>query len=183
MRVETMTMKIRLTSTLAATVLLAACSGGNGNGGGRVIEPENLAPTVAAIPDQSNTANLPVAPISIAVDDEDVAGLQVTVAADNTVLLPDGSLQLTGEGAIRRLTVVPAVDTVGDALLTVTATDGGGLTASQTFRLTITPQQQSFAEFVGSVFALPADAEPQPVNALELVPDLTDEDVAGLVGF
>lgn len=64
----------------------------------------------------------------------------VTVSADavDGILLPPGSLVVGGSGSNRSLTITPAANEVGPAIITVTATDGA-LTATATLFLNVVP--------------------------------------------
>ncbi len=174
-------MTFRFLTTLAATILVAACSGGNGGGGNRAAP--NEAPTISALADQSVEANRSIGPLDVSIADEDVDNLQITVSADNPGLLPVDSILLAGSGARRSLTLTPVADTLGESRITVTVTDTLGLSATRTFRLLVTPQQRSLAAFFSEVFLLAADAEPVPVNALELTPDLGPDEIAAVISF
>jgi len=66
------------------------------------------------------------------------ADLDVRVRCNNSVLLPDGALALSGSGAARSLSLAPDPRHSGAAQITVTASDGMHA-ASRTFTLTVTP--------------------------------------------
>jgi hypothetical protein len=66
--------------------------------------------------------------------------LVVTVASNNTTLVPPSSVEIIGTGANRTLKITPAPNTSGVATITVTVNDGSAAnsTASDQFQLTVT---------------------------------------------
>jgi hypothetical protein len=98
---------------------------------------------VTAIGDQT-TAEGAAKGVSFTVGDAQTAAgdLTVTVASSNPTLLPNGALALGGSGADRTLTLTPAAGQSGTATVTVTVADAGGLTATRSFTLTVTPAAQ-----------------------------------------
>jgi len=100
------------------------------------------APTLAPSADQSTTLGTSKA-ITLTIGDADtpVASLVVTASTSNTTLVPSAGLVLTGNTASRTLTITPAAGQSGSATITVTVADGGGLTAQDTFVLTVSNDQ------------------------------------------
>ena len=83
-------------------------------------------------------------PISFTVGDAETppASLVVTAASSNTTLVPIANIFLNtnmGSPAMRYVCVTPRPNLTGNATLTLTVTDGGGLTASRSFLLTVRP--------------------------------------------
>ncbi|MBE2270859.1 MAG: right-handed parallel beta-helix repeat-containing protein [Anaerolinea sp.] len=101
----------------------------------------STSPTISDLPDQTVMAGTPLAPINFTVNDSQTpaANLVVTAASSNQTLLPDANLIVGGSGGTRTLTVTPVSGQVGSAVVTVTVADGDGLTASDTFTVTIQP--------------------------------------------
>ena len=70
--------------------------------------------------------------------------LRVHATSSNTNLLPAAGVKLSGftntaQGLRVNLSLTPLADRVGDATITVTATDRGGLSTSRSFFVTVTP--------------------------------------------
>ena len=98
------------------------------------------APSISDIPNQSTPTNTTLGPISFTVADaETPAGnLVVSAASGNPTLLADTNIVLGGAGANRTITLTPATNHAGVALVTVTVSDGLS-TASDSFTLTVNP--------------------------------------------
>ena len=159
-------------------LVLAACDNYS-----TVVPPApNAAPTISAIADQSTSANESSSPIAFSVSDENVAGLSYALMSDNQQVLPDSGIDLGGSGTSRSVTITPAADETGDAFVTIIITDTGGLSASSTFLVTITPQQQSMQQYSRAEFANPADGDPALINAIEFTQDADGDDFADLLG-
>ena len=102
------------------------------------VTPVNDAPTISAISDVTlNEDGNSV--VSITVQDVDSTNLTITPTSDNQALLPDAGLSVAGTGPTYNLTVSPAANASGSAVVTVTVADEGGLTASASFTVTVTP--------------------------------------------
>ena len=66
------------------------------------------------------------------------AALAVSVVSSNPVLLPPAGLVLGGAGGSRILTLTPASNQSGSAIITVTVHDSDGASASRSFTFTVT---------------------------------------------
>jgi hypothetical protein len=101
----------------------------------------NDPPEISAIPDQSLEANQGSGPIPFTVQDVDtaIAAVNVTVSSSDPVLLPALGLVLGGSLGNRTISVTPAVNRTGTALVTVSATDGYA-TTTETFAVTVGSQ-------------------------------------------
>ncbi len=95
-------------------------------------------PTISMISDQFIDEDTLDA-ISFTVGDvETPAGnLAVTGASSNPALVPNANLVFGGSGGNRTLSVQPATNQFGITAITLTVTDGDGIFASATFRLTV----------------------------------------------
>ena len=162
---------------LAMAALAVAACGSSGPDG-----PErNQPPTVSAIPDMAVSANQASPAIGFTVNDEQPDTLVVAVIADNPQVVPEDGLVLGGTGTARQLIVIPEIDMVGDAYLTVSVTDTGGLVAGSTFLLTVDPEQKSMQQFTRASFSVGADGQPELVNAVEFDQDAENDDFADLL--
>ncbi len=102
----------------------------------------NTVPTISDIADTSTNEDTPTPAIPFTVGDTESPADALTVSAvssDQNVVANSG-ITFGGTGANRTVTVDPVANATGFADITVTVTDEGGLTASDTFRLTVNPQ-------------------------------------------
>ncbi|MEO7933057.1 MAG: hypothetical protein ABIT76_07855 [Chthoniobacterales bacterium] len=104
----------------------------------QTIQAANTAPFITGIVNQTQGSSAVIGPLSFSIADAETAAsaLTVTAASSNTTLLPSAGLLLDGTGANRTLTITPAVDQLGTAILTLTVSDGT-LTGSLRFTVTI----------------------------------------------
>ncbi len=170
-------MKFMNAGLVLVLALLAAC--GSDSAGDR--QPVNQAPTVSAIADNVAVANTSSQPIVFSVDDEDVSNLAVTVSSDRLQLVPDTGLAIAGSGTVRTLTITPAVDRVGDAMITVIVRDAEGLAASASFLFTVNAESKSMQQFARELFISSEDGEPTFINAVEFAQDADEDDFADLL--
>jgi hypothetical protein len=96
-------------------------------------------PTISNIPNQFTLEDNAVGPINFTIGDPDTPlnQLNITAASSNPTLIPVGNIVFGGTGANRTVTVTPAADEFGTATITVTVTDPNGLTAQDTFTVTV----------------------------------------------
>ena len=104
------------------------------------VNPVNDGPTISDIPDQAVLEDTSTGPIDFTVGDIDTPldQLTFTVDSDNPNLAPLNNISIGGSGANRTVTVVPAGNQSGAALITVKVSDGS-LSAADTFRLSVRP--------------------------------------------
>jgi hypothetical protein len=98
----------------------------------------NLPPTISDIVDQVADANDTIGPIAFTVNDAETApgSLIVTAQSNNQTLVPNGNITIDNVGGMdRQITIVPAANETGTALITVTV-DDGLTTAFDTFEVT-----------------------------------------------
>jgi len=101
----------------------------------------NQPPAVGPVGAQATAEDTPRVVNFTVSDDQTAAGaLTVTAASSNPALVPNlpANLVFGGSGANRTLTITPLADQSGVADITITVTDGGNLTATRTFTLTVT---------------------------------------------
>jgi glucose/arabinose dehydrogenase len=126
----------------SATITLAVSDGvlSSSNAFVLVVTPVNDPPTISDLTDRTVNEDTPTPALAFTVSDlETPAGsLNVTGNSSNPALVPNANLVFGGSGNNRTLTVTPAANQSGTATITVTVSDGG-LSASDTFVLTVTP--------------------------------------------
>lgn len=113
------------------------------------VTPVNTPPTLTDLADQTLAEDGTTGPLPFTIGDLETAASSLTLskASSNTTLVPVANIVLGGSGANRTVTVTPAANQSGSAVITVTVSDGTAST-SETFTLT--------------VFAWEADVAPRP---------------------
>lgn len=98
----------------------------------------NAPPIIGGVPNQVVAVGQKMGPVSFVVADAVTSNSSLPVAAvsTNPVLTP--AIQIAGTASSRSVTITPAAGETGTATITLTTTDGGGLTASTAFILTVT---------------------------------------------
>ena len=102
-------------------------------------EPVNTPPTVSDVPDQVTDEDTATGAIAFVVGDAQTAAgsLSVSATSSNADLVPNANIVFGGSGANRTVTITPALNQFGTTTITLTVTDAGGLTATDTFLLTV----------------------------------------------
>lgn len=129
----------------ATTLVVAACSSNDSDPPVPPPPPVNTAPAVAMVADRSADQDTTVS-VDVGVSDTqttDPALLKVTVALDGTTLFPADGVELSGTGATRTLKLTPLEKQTGSAMVTITAADPQGLTATRMFRVTVNARNAS----------------------------------------
>jgi hypothetical protein len=100
----------------------------------------NSPPIVGAIDDQTIEASSNTGALAFAVSDDSTPAGSITLskASSNIGLVPTSNIVFGGSGANRTVTVTPALGQSGNALISVTASDGS-LTTTSSFTLTVLP--------------------------------------------
>jgi hypothetical protein len=95
-------------------------------------------PRVSEIPPQATVENRPLENVAFSVSDRDtpLELLTFTVESSNPDLIPARGVLIQGSGASRTLTLTPEPDRVGEALITVIASDGTH-TGRRSFQVTV----------------------------------------------
>ncbi len=103
------------------------------------VEPFNQAPTISAIADQSLFENTASDALAFVIGDAetDADSLTLVAQSDNPTLVPDSNIVLAGTGADRTVTVTPAANLTGDAVITLAVGDGQSTTRT-TFTVSVT---------------------------------------------
>ncbi len=105
-----------------------------------VVTAVNDPPTISNIADRTIDANANTGAVTFTVgdvDDPTATTLTVTGSSNNATLVPAAGIVFGGSGTARTVTVTPAANQSGSATITVTTTDAGGLSATDTFVLTV----------------------------------------------
>jgi len=98
------------------------------------------APTISTIADQVTLVNTPTGAIPFTVGDAETpaASLVVIGTSSNQTLVGDGDIFVsTGTGANRAVTIFPNTGQSGTTDITLTVTDGSGLSSTETFQLRV----------------------------------------------
>ncbi len=104
------------------------------------VTPPNTPPTISDIPDQKIDEDGTTGPIDFIISDKETPAdqLSLTPSSDNTTLVPLSNISFGGAGNKRTVTVKPAPDQFGSALVVVTVSDGTD-TAVDRFVVTVSP--------------------------------------------
>ncbi|HEY6167304.1 MAG TPA: right-handed parallel beta-helix repeat-containing protein, partial [Verrucomicrobiae bacterium] len=105
-----------------------------------IVTVTNASPTITGPNNVTNSLNTPTLPLPFTVGDMETAVTQlvVTVSSSNTRLVPAANIALGGSGVSRTVTVTPAANQAGSAVITITVADALGATASVSFTVTVT---------------------------------------------
>ena len=125
------------TSTITLTVTDAA----NATATETFVVTVNAAPTISNVADQTIAEDAATGSLAVTLADDLTAAGSLALAAtsSNTGLIPNANIQLGGSGSARTVVVTPVANATGSSTITLTATDQGGLTATETFLVTVTP--------------------------------------------
>ncbi|HAM72391.1 MAG TPA: hypothetical protein DCM86_12185 [Verrucomicrobiales bacterium] len=146
------------------------------------VRSANTPPTLAGLP--ASTLTMPedttqVIPFTIADAETPAASLQVFASSSDTNLLPALNLVLGGSDASRSLTITPAPNANGNAVVTVAVSDGVNITTSA-FNLTVSPVPDGPSLAGLGDVALYNTTVAQPVHFTLSDPDLADPSLAGV---
>ena len=130
------------------------------------VQPMNAAPSISPIDNQSVPTGTNVGPLNFTVGDFETAATNLIVSAmsSNPLLLPVGNIAFGGSGSNRTVTLTPASDLTGDALVTLIVSDGS-LNAEQAFTLTVNPSgigTFAFSNNIGITIPFVGAATPYP---------------------
>jgi hypothetical protein len=100
--------------------------------------PTPLPPTISDITNLTTALNTPSGPVpfTISAPDTTASNLVLSASSSNPTLIPTNNIVFGGSGTNRTVTLTPATNQAGSALITVTVSDGVN-TASDTFTLTV----------------------------------------------
>src|SRR6185436_14517323 len=96
-------------------------------------------PTISSLGSRSVGEDTDTGPIPFTIGDIETAGpnLTVTATSSNTVLVPNGNIVLGGSGTNRALSLIPATNQTGTAIISVAVSDGT-TSANSVLTLTVT---------------------------------------------
>jgi lysophospholipase L1-like esterase len=118
------------------------------------LNASNSPPTISAIADQQTLESTPVGPIPFTVGDVETPGnFTLLAGSSNPALLPTNNIVFGGSGTNRTVTLTPAAALSGTSVVTVTAIDAFGASASRQFVLTVIDVSDPPVALNGSVFA------------------------------
>jgi hypothetical protein len=140
------------------------------------VTSSNDLPTITALSDQTIPLNSSTSAQLFSVDDLEtpVTALAITKGSSNLALVPLSSINISGTGIYRTVTVTPATDKVGSAIITLGAQDSG-TTATTSFVVTVTgtPSQTWWQQNFGSVGLTGNSAETADMD-LDGIPNLLE---------
>jgi hypothetical protein len=156
------------------TLVVAACSGGYD--APKPTTPQNTAPTLAAIANQSVDQDTVIGPINLAINDAETAAgtLRVVVGSDNAAVIPTDGIVVDGTGATRTLTLTPFEASTGTTTLAVIVTDEQGASATRTFTVAVNARNASIKSTVLDTFAKAEDADATTLNGFTFQQDAED---------
>jgi hypothetical protein len=93
------------------------------------------------VSDQTIDEDSVLGPLTFAVYDAQTAAsnLVLTAASSNPALVPDANIVIGGTEIVRSLTITPAANQHGPAVISIIATDGDGNSTTNQFTLTVLP--------------------------------------------
>ena len=130
------------TNQFGTTVITVTVSDGGSTASDSLtltVNPINDPPTISVINNPTSDEDTKSGPLNFTVRDVETpaASLTVTGGSSNPTLVPSANIVFGGSGADRTVTVTPATNQFGTALITVTVSDGSA-SAQGKFTLTVT---------------------------------------------
>ena len=137
----------------------------------------NDPPALSSIADQSTAEDTPTVPIAFIVGDMETAAASLSVSSlsSNPTLVSTSNIVFGGSGSNRTVRLTPATNQFGTALITVTVTDAGSASASQSFLLTVTPANDPPTLAAIADLTLNQSAGPQAVQLSGIGPGAPNE--------
>lgn len=98
-----------------------------------------VSPEISSIADQTTGSGQILSGIIFTVQDNEtsVGALRIQASSSNPTLVPDENLLLGGSGEERSLAMIPVVGQSGQAMISITVSDGANLSATRSFILTV----------------------------------------------
>jgi hypothetical protein len=106
------------------------------------VRPVNDPPTISGLPNQSTLVNKATSPLSFTISDVETPAdsLVLTSSSSNPELVPVSNIALGGTGSDRTITILPATNKLGAAVITLTVTDADASRAITSFVLTVSEE-------------------------------------------
>jgi hypothetical protein len=135
----------------------------------------NAVPTISDISDQVIDEDTSTGPIPFTIGDQETpaGSLTLTRSSSNSTLVPISNIVFGGSGANRTVTVTPVGNRFGTATITVTVTDGAGVSAQDTFDITVLPVNDAPVAVILGAPAGPFEGAPINLNASQIDDDST----------
>lgn len=132
------------------------------------VRPVNDAPTISAVADQSMIEDGPALTVAFIVQDAEVlpSSLVVSARSSNQLLVPDGSLVLSGDLLNRTLRLTPTLNEFGSTTISLIVREGTGpndLAATNTFLVTVSARNDAPTLNAIASLVIPAGAGLQTV--------------------
>lgn len=104
------------------------------------VSPVNDPPTISFISDRTTNEDVSTGVISFTISDPETPSATLTVVAssDNPTLVPSGNITYGGSTGTRSITIQPALNQFGTAVITISVSDPE-VTTTRTFTLTVNP--------------------------------------------
>lgn len=101
----------------------------------------NARPVITAISNQLTPVNVPLSNLQFTIGDLETPAANLAVVATSSVqsIVPNANISISGTGATRSLSIIPATNAIGTTVITITVTDLNGGTASASFDLNVFP--------------------------------------------
>jgi hypothetical protein len=95
-------------------------------------------PIIGPVDAIRTTRNTP-ASVNFTLADANLNTVRLVTSSSNQTLLPNANVSITGTGGFRTLRITPALNQIGQATVTITATNDAGLSASVDVPVTVSP--------------------------------------------
>jgi uncharacterized repeat protein (TIGR01451 family) len=166
--------------TGAATITLTALDGAGGSASRSFVLSvnfENDPPVIADIPDQTlrHPAGALQLPFTVSDPDSSADLLTLGASSSNPALVPFGNISFGDSGTNRTISVTPVPNELGSTLITVTVTDNTGLSAADSFTLTVRTESTSPTLNPIPDLLLPQGAPPQTIPLAGIGPSASAE--------
>ena len=170
---------LRTLSPALLTLALAACGGG-GSSDPAVTPPAaaNAPPTISTVQSKSVAQDASSDVVAFSVSDPEATAVSVTVESSNPEVISADGVQLQGNDASRGFVLTPMEGAAGTSTVTLIATDAQGLSTRQPFEVTVTSEQRSFREMVGTAHAQEAESEGEETAGYSWVDNPEDDETA-----
>lgn len=161
--------------TLAVTAFAVTACGGGGGGSGSAPMPQNVAPTVSAFASQNLDQDTLASAAFTVSDDGGADALTLSVSSSDPSIVSIDGITLTGSGANRTVSVLPAEDATGRVNIRINAKDAQGNVGSSILPLTVNAVTQSIASYTSATFVKDESDTPAQVSGFTFVQDADDD--------